>query len=137
MLQQGIFNYFSRTYGMPLDTTEATRALLEGMIRPVHVSLHNGCVFLVTVSLGLYPQLLEDREVYKQQFGCHRPVALWAGVVTLLRAHRHLYLSQSTTKKARTTKERNASCRCLPGASLIASFMVTYGYGAFYQNECT
>jgi diacylglycerol kinase family enzyme len=92
VLPQGTFNYFSRTHGIPLDTTEATRALLEGMIRPVQVGLLNDRVFLVNASLGLYPKLLEDREAYKQQFGRRRLVALWAGVMTLLRVHRPLRL---------------------------------------------
>jgi diacylglycerol kinase family enzyme len=92
VLPQGTFNYFSRTHGIPADTTEATRALLDALVRPVQVGLINDRVFLVNASLGLYPKLLEDREAYKQQFGRRRLVALWAGVVTLLRAHRPLVL---------------------------------------------
>ena len=92
VLPQGTFNYFSRTHGIPLDTAEATRALLDARVRPVQVGLLNDRVFLVNASLGLYPQLLEEREAYKQQFGRRRLVAVWAGVVTLLRAHRPLRL---------------------------------------------
>ena len=92
VLPQGTFNYFSRTHGIPLDTAEATRALLDASVRPVQVGLLNDRVFLVNASLGLYPQLLEEREAYKQQFGRRRLVAVWAGVVTLLRAHRPLRL---------------------------------------------
>jgi diacylglycerol kinase family enzyme len=89
---QGTFNYFSRTHGIPLDTAEATHALLHASVRPVQVGLLNDRVFLVNASLGVYPQLLEEREAYKQQFGRHRLVAVWAGVVTLLRAPRPLRL---------------------------------------------
>jgi diacylglycerol kinase family enzyme len=92
VLPQGTFNYFSRTHGIPLDTTEATRALLDASVRPVQVGLLNDRVFLVNASLGLYPKLLEEREAYKQRFGRRRLVALWAGVVTLLRGHRPLRL---------------------------------------------
>jgi diacylglycerol kinase family enzyme len=92
VLPQGTFNYFSRTHGIPLDTAAATRALLHASVRPVQVGLLNDRVFLVNASLGLYPQLLEEREAYKQQFGRHRLVAVGAGVVTLLRAHRPLRL---------------------------------------------
>jgi diacylglycerol kinase family enzyme len=92
VLPQGTFNYFSRTHGIPLDTAEATHALLHASVRPVQVGLLNDRVFLVNASLGVYPQLLEEREAYKQQFGRHRLVAVWAGVVTLLRAHRPLRL---------------------------------------------
>jgi diacylglycerol kinase family enzyme len=59
---------------------------------PVRVAAVNDRVFLVNASLGLYPDLLEDREAYKARFGRSRWVALWAGAVTLLRAQRHLNL---------------------------------------------
>jgi len=54
--------------------------------------LINDRVFLVNASLGLYPRLLEERETYKQQFGRSRFVALCAGMITLLRAHRHMVM---------------------------------------------
>ncbi|MGE3539634.1 MAG: diacylglycerol kinase family protein [Candidatus Tectimicrobiota bacterium] len=92
ILPQGTFNYVSRTYGIPLDPTAATRALLDAAVRPVQVGLINDRVFLVNASLGFYPQVLEDREAYKQQFGRHRLVALVAGMATLLRTYRPLLL---------------------------------------------
>ncbi|MES2423238.1 MAG: diacylglycerol kinase family protein [Pseudomonadota bacterium] len=92
VLPQGTFNYFSRTHGIPLDAAEATQQLLSPQAWPVQVGLVNERVFLVNASLGLYPQLLEDREAYKSQFGRNRLVALGAGLVTLLREHRQLRL---------------------------------------------
>lgn len=93
VLPQGTFNYFSRAHGIPTDTATATRMLLDATVRLVQVGLINDRVFLVNASLGLYPQLLEERETYKQKFGRSRFVALCAGVVTLLRKHRQLILS--------------------------------------------
>ena len=52
----------------------------------MQVGLLNDRPFLVNASLGLYPQLLEDREAFKQKFGRSRLVALWSGLVTLMRA---------------------------------------------------
>jgi diacylglycerol kinase family enzyme len=92
VLPQGTFNYFSRTHGIPADTAQATRALLDATVCPVPVGLINDRVFLVNASLGLYPQLLEERETYKQQFGRNRFVALCAGAITLLHEHRQLVL---------------------------------------------
>ena len=92
VLPQGTFNYFSRSHGIPSDTVEATRLLLNARPSPVQVGLVNDRVFLVNASLGLYPQLLEDREAWKQQFGRSRLVALGAGLATLLRWHRQLRL---------------------------------------------
>ena len=92
VLPQGTFNYFSRTHGIPSDTAEATHALLGAQVTPVQVGLVNERIFLVNASLGLYPELLEERETYKQRFGRHRAVALAAGLVTLMREHRQLRL---------------------------------------------
>lgn len=92
ILPQGTFNYFGRSYGISQDTEVALRGFLQGQPRPVQVGMLNGRLFLVNASLGLYPQLLEDREAYKQKYGRSRLVALWSGLVTLLRAPRQLSL---------------------------------------------
>ena len=92
VVPQGTFNYFARTHGIPSDTAEAARQVLSGVPTPVRVAAVNDRVFLVNASLGLYPELLEDREAYKARFGRSRWVALWAAAVTLLRAQRQLHL---------------------------------------------
>ncbi|KQP48612.1 diacylglycerol kinase family protein [Pseudorhodoferax sp. Leaf274] len=92
VLPQGTFNYFSRTHGITSDTEQATQALLRARPAPVQVGLVNERLFLVNASVGLYPQLLEDREAYKQRFGRRRWVAAWSALVTLLHAHRPLRL---------------------------------------------
>jgi diacylglycerol kinase family enzyme len=104
VLPQGTFNYFSRTHGIPADPTEATKALLHARVQPVQAGLLNERVFLVNASLGLYPQLLEDREAYKKQFGRRRLVAVWAGLMTILRTHRQLVLQLEHEGKARTVR---------------------------------
>ena len=92
VVAQGTFNYFARTHGIPADPTESTRLLLRAVPSPVQVAAVNDRVFLVNASLGLYPDLLEDREAYKARFGRSRWVAFWAASATLLRAHRQLRL---------------------------------------------
>jgi diacylglycerol kinase family enzyme len=92
VLPRGTFNFFSRTHGIPADTAEAVNVLLTSRAHPVQVGLVNGRVFLVNASLGLYPQVLEDREAYKQQLGRNRWVALVSGLMTVLRHHRELTL---------------------------------------------
>ena len=92
VVPQGTFNYFARTHGIPADPAEAARQLLVWTPAPVQVAAVNDRVFLVNASLGLYPDLLEDREAYKARFGRSRWVALWAACTTLLRAQRQLRL---------------------------------------------
>jgi diacylglycerol kinase family enzyme len=92
VLPRGTFNYFSRDHGIPADLDASTRLLLDARIYPVQVGFVADRMFLVNASLGLYPKLLEDREIYKRQFGRSRLVALWSAFFTMLRPHRHLRL---------------------------------------------
>lgn len=104
VLPQGTFNFFGRTHGISHDLDEAVANLLHGTIQPVQVGEVNGRVFLVNASLGLYPQVLEDREGWKQRLGRHRLVALWSGMVTMLRPHRSLYLDVSDGNSNRAVR---------------------------------
>lgn len=86
----GTFNYFGRANGIPTETAAAAELLTQEAARPVQVGLMNERVFLVNASLGLYPQLLEDREAFKQRYGRNRFVAALAALKTLLSYHRQL-----------------------------------------------
>ena len=92
VIPRGTFNYFAREHGAPTDTVEALRWLLDARPEPVQISAINEQVFLVNASLGLYPDLLQDRETWKGRFGRSRLVAFGAGMATLLRAQRRLKL---------------------------------------------
>ncbi len=92
VLPQGTFNYFGRANAIPQDAKAAAIALLGASISPMTVGEVNGRVFLVNASLGLYPQLLEDREAWKQQFGRSRFVAFVSGLATLFQARGQLKL---------------------------------------------
>lgn len=92
IVPHGTFNYFARTHGIPEHPLRAVTALLHARPVPVRVASVNGHLFLVNASLGLYPDLLQDREAYKARFGRNRWVAFGAGMLTLLRAQRTLRL---------------------------------------------
>ncbi|MGE5128764.1 MAG: diacylglycerol/lipid kinase family protein [Sphingomonadaceae bacterium] len=105
VLPQGTFNYFGRAHGIPTDTAAATRLMLGARIHTVQVGLVNERVFLVNASLGMYPEILEDREAFKRRFGRYRLVAVGAGLVTVLHHHRQLRLSielRGQTRRMRT-----------------------------------
>jgi len=97
----GTFNYFARTHGIPTEAAAAMRTLLHCAPVAVQVGLINDRVFLVNASLGLYPELLQDREAYKKRFGRSRLVAFGSALVTLLRPHRRLRLRIETGAGAR------------------------------------
>jgi diacylglycerol kinase family enzyme len=93
VLPQGTFNYFARTHGIPVDALQALKTLLNCKPVPVQVGLINDHVFLVNASLGLYPDLLQNREAFKIRFGRSRLVAFGSALVTILGGvHRLLLL---------------------------------------------
>jgi diacylglycerol kinase family enzyme len=90
VLPLGTFNYFSRAHGIPADVQAACQMLLTPRAFAVQVALVNERVFLVNGSIGLYPELLEEREQAKSRLGRSRWVAIGAALATLLRPHRQL-----------------------------------------------
>jgi diacylglycerol kinase family enzyme len=92
----GTFNYFSRAHGIPSDVRAACQMLLGGSAFEVQVGLVNDKVFLVNGSIGLYPELLEEREQAKRELGRSRWVAFGAALGTLLRPHRSLHIEVET-----------------------------------------
>lgn len=92
VLPQGTFNLFARVHGISQDLETAAGALTRGRPEPVPVAQVNGRLFLVNASLGLYPQLLEDREGFQHKFGRHRWVAIVSGLLTLFEWRRQLTL---------------------------------------------
>ena len=92
VIPYGTFNYFARTHGIPTDPAEAALLLLNARPMPVQVAAINEQIFLVNASLGVYPELLQDREAYKARFGRSRWAAFVAACSTLLRAQRRLRL---------------------------------------------
>ena len=92
LIAQGTFNLFARDLGLPLDAAEATRALLRAQPEPVQVCLVNEKVFLVNASVGLYPQLLADRERVKQRLGRRRWIAMASAFKSLMAWRKQLVL---------------------------------------------
>jgi diacylglycerol kinase family enzyme len=93
VLPQGTFNYFGRTHGIPEDLEQAVRSLLTGTVQPVQIGMVNQRIFLVNASIGLYPQILEEREADKKQFGRSRIVALLSMLKTALSAPQYLRIN--------------------------------------------
>lgn len=92
IVPQGTFNYSGRAHGIPLEIEAATEVLLNPRLKPVQVGAVNDRIFLVNVSLGLYPKALEQREEATTQLGRKPIVALWSGLRTLLQESGQLTL---------------------------------------------
>lgn len=102
VLPQGTFNYFGRAHGIPTDTRQAAEALLTARVHPVQVGQVNDKLFLVNGSMGLYPQILDDREAFKKRFGRSRPVAVLAALSTLFGSHRNWVIKLEADGETKT-----------------------------------
>lgn len=105
VLPQGTFNFFGRTHGIPETTDAAVDVLLHGHFVPVQIARVGNRTFIVNASIGLYPQVLEDREAWKKRFGRSRLIAFFAGLATLLRGYHSLRM-QITDAEGRTRELR-------------------------------
>jgi len=88
----GTFNMFARDHGLSLDTDTALRDLLTGRIQTVQTGEIGGVHFIVNATLGLYSQLLADREQWKNQFGRRRGIAIFAAFSTIMKYGRSYIL---------------------------------------------
>jgi diacylglycerol kinase family enzyme len=90
VLPMGTFNYFARGLGIPLDLEAAARTVIEGNIVRIDVGEVNGRFFLNNSSLGLYPDILKEREQVYARFGRSRLAAYASVAFTIARPGRFL-----------------------------------------------
>jgi diacylglycerol kinase family enzyme len=77
ILPLGTRNHFARDLGLALDLEEAASVIAAGHVRRVDVGEVNGRVFLNNCSLGVYPDLVRDRETQEARDDRRR----WAAMV--------------------------------------------------------
>lgn len=104
VIPEGTFNYFAREHGAPTEITEALRWLLSARPEPAQASAINDRLFLVNASIGVYPELLQDRERWQARFGRSRVISLGAAITTLLRARAPLRLRVAWEEKQRDVR---------------------------------
>lgn len=86
VLPLGTLNHFAKDIGIPLGLDEAIANIATGVRRNVDVGEVNGQVFLNNSSLGLYPDIVRDREKQQHRLGRGKWLAaLWASLGALRR----------------------------------------------------
>lgn len=62
ILPLGTFNHFAKDLGIPIDLDGAVRTVVAGCERSVDLGEVNGRVFLNNSSIGIYPEVVRQRE---------------------------------------------------------------------------
>ncbi|SNT35521.1 Diacylglycerol kinase family enzyme [Tropicimonas sediminicola] len=83
ILPEGTFNFFARGLGIPEDQEAAVAVLRDGIVREVPIGTVNGRVFLNNASLGVYPEILREREGMYRRWGRSR-LAAYGSVFSVL-----------------------------------------------------
>jgi diacylglycerol kinase family enzyme len=82
----GTLNHFARDAGIPLDLEKAVAAIAAGRSRALDVGIMNDAVFINNASLGLYPQLVWERQ-QEQSRGRRKSIAFFIALVRTWRRY--------------------------------------------------
>jgi diacylglycerol kinase family enzyme len=86
VLPLGTLNHFAKDLRLPLDLADAVAQIANGATRRIDVGDVNGRVFVNNSSLGLYPDIVHDRERQRRRLGRGKwPALVWASVAALRR----------------------------------------------------
>ena len=95
VLPMGTLNHFARDLRIPIQLDAAIATLAAGHVAQVDVGEVNGRIFLNNSSLGLYPDIVRDRQRQQRRLGRGKWTAF--GWATLAALRRYPFLSVRLT----------------------------------------
>jgi YegS/Rv2252/BmrU family lipid kinase len=105
ILPLGTLNHFAKDLHIPLDLDSAVQTIAGGHRLKVDVGSVNGRYFLNNSSLGLYPEVVADRDALRQRLGRTKWRAFASAAVTVFRRYPwlHVRIDVAGTELARRT----------------------------------
>jgi diacylglycerol kinase family enzyme len=100
VLPLGTLNHFAKDLRIPLELDAAIKNIADGRERAVDVGEVNGRLFINNSSLGLYPDIVLDREQQRRRLGRGKWRALLAACVHVGRRYPQLSLHIELDGKA-------------------------------------
>lgn len=88
VLPLGTMNLLARDLNIPLEIEQAVAALSSAAIAPIDVGRVNRGIFLNKSALGLYPEMIVDRERRRRLFGLTKWPAMLKSMWRAVRRHR-------------------------------------------------
>ncbi|MEK9969465.1 MAG: diacylglycerol kinase family protein [Ferrovibrio sp.] len=88
VLPLGTMNLLARDLNIPLEIEQAVAALGSATVAPIDVGRVNRGIFLNKSALGLYPEMIVDRERRRRLFGLAKWPAMVRSVWRAVRRHR-------------------------------------------------
>ncbi len=87
VLPLGTLNNFSKDLQIPQDLTEAVRVIAENQVKEIDVGEVNGRIFVNNSSIGLYPNIVKNRERQQEKLGRGKWSAAFWAALKILRRH--------------------------------------------------
>ena len=87
VLPAGTLNHFARDLGLPLALPAAARVIAAGRAALLDVAEVNGRPFVNNSSIGLYPQIVRQRENLRQRLGRNKWIAMLAAFLAVFRRY--------------------------------------------------
>ena len=87
VLALGTLNHFAKDLKVPLELEDAVRVIATGRVVRVDTGEVNDRLFLNNSSLGLYPDIVEDREEQQERHGRSKWIAFARAAATALRRY--------------------------------------------------
>jgi YegS/Rv2252/BmrU family lipid kinase len=87
VLPLGTRNHFARDLHIPDDAAQAVQNIVAGHLATVDVGEVNGRYFLNNASLGIYPEIVRDREHQQRHLGVRKWRAFLHGMLAVLRRY--------------------------------------------------
>jgi YegS/Rv2252/BmrU family lipid kinase len=106
VLPMGTLNHFAKDLGLPLKLDEAIDVIAQGEELAVDVGEVNGRLFINNSSLGLYPDIVLDRERQRRRLGRGKWAALASA--SLRAAQRYPVLSLQLEVDGKRLERRSA-----------------------------
>ncbi|HUP91302.1 MAG TPA: diacylglycerol kinase family protein [Solimonas sp.] len=87
VLPLGTLNHFAKDLKLPLELEDAVTVIAAGHVAQVDVGEVNQRIFLNNSSIGLYPDIVRDRERQQRRLGRGKWLAFFWATLTMLRAY--------------------------------------------------
>lgn len=115
VLPMGTFNFFARDIKIPVDLSEALDVLLTGKLAHVPVGMLNDQIFLVHAGIGLYSEIMRNREKDKRKFGRYRIVAFISSFLSLMKTKK----THSVTIETETEEIKRQTLNIFVGNNVL------------------
>lgn len=103
VLPLGTLNHFAKDLGIPLEIDAAVANAFAGRVREVDVGEVNSRVFVNNSSIGLYPQIVRERETL-QQNGQSKWIAFARAAIAVVQRSTAIHVRMRTPQRVLKTK---------------------------------